>query len=124
MHLLIPIGWKFKEINIFNFIEEKILAIEEIRREESKSKMLLAEAMAAGIIFILSFYIIFITVISSFQWWKLFIASMEDENHGGKNLSERSRYTRERRREGINISRKNMIRSAMDRKYSERYKMQ
>lgn len=39
-------------INIYNFhctVEEKILAIEEIRREESKSKMLLAEAMAAGI---------------------------------------------------------------------------
>jgi len=34
----------------YNFIEEKILAIEEIRREESKSKMLLAEAMAAGIV--------------------------------------------------------------------------
>jgi len=28
------------------------LAIEEIRREESKSKILLAEAMAAGIVFI------------------------------------------------------------------------
>jgi len=40
------------EIIIYNFVEEKILAIEEIRREESKSKMLLAEAMAAGIAFI------------------------------------------------------------------------
>lgn len=29
-------------------VEEKVLAIEEIRREESKSKLLLAEAMAAG----------------------------------------------------------------------------
>lgn len=36
--------WKY-----FHCAEEKILAIEEIRREESKSKMLLAEAMAAGI---------------------------------------------------------------------------
>lgn len=34
------------------FIEEKILAIEEIRREESKSKMLAMASMAAGIIFI------------------------------------------------------------------------
>jgi len=38
-------------IHIYS-IEEKLLAIEEIRREESKSKMLLAEAMAAGIILI------------------------------------------------------------------------
>lgn len=34
-------------IHIF-YLEEKVLAIEEIRREESKSKLLLAEAMAAG----------------------------------------------------------------------------
>jgi len=38
-------------IHIYS-IEEKLLAIEEIRREESKSKMLLAEAMAAGTILI------------------------------------------------------------------------
>lgn len=38
-------------IRLRNCAEEKILAIEEIRREESKSKMLLAEAMAAGTLF-------------------------------------------------------------------------
>ncbi|KYM80481.1 hypothetical protein ALC53_09031 [Atta colombica] len=75
--------------------EEKILAIEEIRREESKSKMLLAEAMAA--------------------------ASMEDENHIGKNISsllESKKHTKERRKyEEMNNDRKSR---SVDRKYSER----
>lgn len=77
--------------------EEKILAIEEIRREESKSKMLLAEAMAA--------------------------ASMEDENHTGKNTSgllESTRHTKEKNKhEGMSNDRKNR---SLDRKYSERYR--
>ncbi|XP_067208133.1 trichohyalin-like isoform X2 [Linepithema humile] len=76
--------------------EEKILAIEEIRREESKSKMLLAEAMAA--------------------------ANTEDENYIGKNTSgllENTRRRKERNKhEGTNDSRK--IRASMHRKYSER----
>ncbi|XP_025996734.1 uncharacterized protein LOC105198112 isoform X1 [Solenopsis invicta] len=77
--------------------EEKILAIEEIRREESKSKMLLAEAMAA--------------------------ASMEDESHTGKNTSslfENTRRAKEKnKREGLNDDRKNR---SSDRKYSERHR--
>lgn len=46
-------------MNFYNCTEEKILAIEEIRREESKSKMLLAEAMAAGIntLLLINYYV-------------------------------------------------------------------
>lgn len=77
--------------------EEKILAIEEIRREESKSKMLAMASMTA--------------------------ASMEDENHTNKNTSdllENKRHTKERsRREGINDSRKSR---SINRKYSERHR--
>ncbi|XP_014470485.1 PREDICTED: trichohyalin-like isoform X2 [Dinoponera quadriceps] len=80
--------------------EEKILAIEEIRREESKSKMLLAEAMAA--------------------------ASMEDENHTGKNSSsllENLRHTKEKSRHSKQSdSRRGTTKSMMDRKYSERHR--
>ncbi|XP_018395795.1 PREDICTED: trichohyalin-like isoform X2 [Cyphomyrmex costatus] len=75
--------------------EEKILAIEEIRREESKSKMLLAEARAA--------------------------ASIEDENHTGKNISsllKSKKHMREKtKHEEIKSDRKSR---SVDRKYSER----
>jgi len=77
--------------------EEKILAIEEIRREESKSKMLLAEAMAA--------------------------ASMEDENHTDKNTSglfKSTRHAKEKsKHERMNDDHKSR---SMDRKYSERHR--
>ncbi|XP_070525021.1 trichohyalin isoform X2 [Cardiocondyla obscurior] len=77
--------------------EEKILAIEEIRREESKSKMLLAEAMAA--------------------------ASMEDENYTSRNvpgLFESTKRTKEKNKHrGINDNSKNKL---IDRKYSERHR--
>ncbi|KAL6255012.1 hypothetical protein P5V15_013347 [Pogonomyrmex californicus] len=77
--------------------EEKILAIEEIRREESKSKMLLAEAMAT--------------------------ASMEDENCTSKNISglfENTRYVKEKNKhERTNNDRKN---KSIDQKYSKRYR--
>ncbi|KAM0729813.1 Uncharacterized protein ACS0PU_003690 [Formica fusca] len=78
--------------------EEKILAIEEIRREESKSKMLAMASMAA--------------------------ASMENENHTGKNTSDllaSKRHAKVKsRHEGINDSRKS--RSTINRKYSERHR--
>ncbi|XP_015432769.1 PREDICTED: uncharacterized protein LOC107188895 isoform X2 [Dufourea novaeangliae] len=76
--------------------EEKILAIEEIRREESKSKMLLAEAMAA--------------------------ASLEEENYvnrNGQSLLENIKSTRERNKQD-NVSRKSGSKSSMESKYSER----
>ncbi|XP_054001184.1 uncharacterized protein LOC128888398 isoform X2 [Hylaeus anthracinus] len=78
--------------------EGKILAIEEIRREESKSKMLLAEAMAS--------------------------ASLEEENYvnrNGQNLLENVKGMRERNRhDDISVSRKSTLKSMMDSKYSER----
>lgn len=50
-----------------------------------------------------------------------FVASMEDENHIGKNTSsslESTRHTKEKsKHEGMNNGRKNRL---MDRKYSER----
>ncbi|KAG7207404.1 hypothetical protein KM043_009056 [Ampulex compressa] len=77
--------------------EEKILAIEEIRREESKSKMLLAEAMAA--------------------------ANMEEDSYGsrnGQNLLENIKAFRERnKQEDTSLSRK-ITKSGMESKYSER----
>ncbi|XP_076277909.1 uncharacterized protein LOC143207903 isoform X3 [Lasioglossum baleicum] len=77
--------------------EEKILAIEEIRREESKSKMLLAEAMAA--------------------------ASLEEENfvnRNGQNLLENVKSIRDRNKQDDNVSRKSSSKSFMENKYSER----
>ncbi|OAD53833.1 hypothetical protein WN48_08806 [Eufriesea mexicana] len=78
--------------------KEKILAIEEIRREESKSKMLLAEAMAA--------------------------ANLEEENYAnrnGQNLLENVKIIRERNRQDeINVFHKNTSKSAIESKYSER----
>nr|XP_033338670.1 trichohyalin-like isoform X1 [Megalopta genalis] len=77
--------------------EEKILAIEEIRREESKSKMLLAEAMAA--------------------------ASLEDENFVSKNsqnLLESVKSIRERNKQDDNVSRKSGSKKTTENKYSER----
>ncbi|XP_078050476.1 uncharacterized protein LOC144476982 isoform X2 [Augochlora pura] len=77
--------------------EEKILAIEEIRREESKSKMLLAEAMAA--------------------------ASLEDENfvnRNGQNLLESVKSIRERTKQDDNVSHRSGSKKTTDNKYSER----